>query len=368
MVIVPKPQDHNEEVAGASISLVVLSRDEAPKLDRCLGSLRPYVDEIVVVDTGSVDDSVAVANKHKATVYEMEWPNNWSVALNALISKVKTDWTLRLDQDEWFDPEEGAKLRPLAQQDQVCGYTLVRRDLIEANSDAYDEIEIIRFWRSHEKIHFERAMHEVMRFHLFEEAFPGKVLLRSDVFFWHDGHIGLTKEKGLRNIAYLRKDLEADPGNVITKSYLATTLHGTGDPEGKPMLRELMDELLTYDHQPPYQVALAVAMHMELIPNEEVNDERTARVIAKALEWFPTNPVHLFYAAVLERRRENLERALELFLLIDSLAESNTFDRGMSIPLEFVGERLWKSMGFVATKLGRQDVVKRCQMKLAAQK
>ena len=132
------------------------------------------------------------------------------------------------------------------------------------------------------------------------------------------------------------------------------------------MLRELVDELLTYSEPPPYQVALAVAMHMELIPNEEVNDERTARVIEKALTWFPTNPVHLFYAAVLERRREDLERALELFLRIESLAESKSFDRGMSIPLEFVGERLWKSMGFVATKLGRQDVVRRCQMKLAS--
>jgi len=44
---------------------------------------------------------------------------------------------------------------------------------------------------------------------------------------------------------------------------------------------------------------------------------------------------------------------------------SGEYDRGMSIPNEFLGEKLWKSLGFVATKLGRQDIVLRCQQKLA---
>jgi glycosyltransferase involved in cell wall biosynthesis len=350
------------------LSLVVLSRDEARKLDRCLGSLRHVCEEIVVIDTGSVDDSLDVIKKHGATLYQMEWPNNWSIALNELISKVKTDWTLRLDQDEWFDDDQARALKDLTRHEKVAGYYILRRDLIEDGSDRYDEINVLRLWRTHEKIRFERAMHETMHHADFYEAWPGKVLLRSDVWFWHDGHVNGMRHRAARNIAYLRKDLEEHPGDLITRSYLATTLHGSGDPEGKPMLAELVDDILKpgAPERPPNQVGLAIAMHMELITAEEAMTPRTELLIKKTLEWYPTNPVHLFYIAVLERKRGNLERALQVFLKVEKLAESGDYDRGMSIPLEFLGERLWKGMGYVATKLGREDIVRRCQMKLAA--
>src|SRR5689334_11935215 len=92
------------------VTLAVMVRDDANGLDRCLASLKEFVDEIVVLDTGSKDDSVEVAKRHGATTYEIEWRDDFSYALNILFSKVQTSWTIRLDSDEWFDPDQAKAL------------------------------------------------------------------------------------------------------------------------------------------------------------------------------------------------------------------------------------------------------------------
>jgi hypothetical protein len=351
---------------AGGLTLAVMVRDDAKKLGRCLSSMRSYVDEIVVLDTGSKDDSIAVAKKHGATVHEMEWPDDFSVALNVLLSKVKTAWTFRLDSDEWLDPEQSLAIRELTHHDQVAGYYVVRRDLIDEHG-RFDQIHVLRLWRTHEKIYYEGAVHEVIRHARFDENWPGKVLLTSDIFVWHDGYVNQARQKGERNLQILKREVQDHPERIEARAMLATTLHGIKDPEGKSLLDSLADQVLdpNFVGTPPTQVALALAMHMELIPPEQAATPQTERLLQKVLEWYPKNPVILYYAAVLERKRENLERALKLFLKVEALAESGEFDRGMSIPADFLGERLWRSLGFVATKLGRDDIVRRCQAKLA---
>lgn len=354
---------------AGNLTLAVMVRDDAQNLDRCLASMRPFVDQILVLDTGSKDDSVAVAKKHGAFVHEIEWPNNFSIALNEMLSKVETPWTLRLDSDEWVDEPQARAIKELTKHEKVCGYYLIRRDLAD-ESGKFDEIHVLRLWRTHEKILYEGAVHEVIRHSRFEEAWPGKKLLTSDIYFWHDGYIHQVKEKGQRNLEILRQEVIDHPEKLEARAMLATTLHGMGDAEGKPMLDSLVADLLKPDFVgiPPTQAALALAMYMELIPAEAANDPATELLIKKVLEWFPKNPVLLFYAGVLERKRGDLERALRMFLKVEALAESGEYDRGMSIPAEFLGERLWKSLGFVATKLGREDVIRRCQMKLGVRR
>ncbi|RYG22402.1 MAG: glycosyltransferase family 2 protein, partial [Burkholderiales bacterium] len=64
----------------ASIAAVLIVRDEARCIERCLKSIRPHVDRIVVLDTGSVDGTPALAAACGAAVHHLEWPNDFSVA------------------------------------------------------------------------------------------------------------------------------------------------------------------------------------------------------------------------------------------------------------------------------------------------
>src|SRR5579862_3779817 len=111
------------------LTLVCITKDQAGKLLRMLESVQGVVDDIVVVDTGSKDLSIGVAKTQGARVFQIEWPGSFSVALNSALEKVETEWTLRLDTDEWLLPESGSQIRKLLENDSASGYYLLRQDL-----------------------------------------------------------------------------------------------------------------------------------------------------------------------------------------------------------------------------------------------
>lgn len=94
------------------ISLVVIARDEAPRIGRLLHSVLPWVDEALVLDTGSRDDTVRIARDLGAKVDTLVWPDDFSAARNAALDRAGAHWHLVLDADEWLI-EGGAFLREL---------------------------------------------------------------------------------------------------------------------------------------------------------------------------------------------------------------------------------------------------------------
>ena len=89
----------NKTTRKPRLSLCMIARDEAAFLDQCLGSVRGLVDQIVVVDTGSTDDTAQVARRHGALVLEHAWQGNFSLARNFGLEQASGDWVLVLDCD-----------------------------------------------------------------------------------------------------------------------------------------------------------------------------------------------------------------------------------------------------------------------------
>ena len=83
-----------------TISLCAIVKNEEEIIQKCLESVQGFVDEIVIVDTGSTDRTVEIAQEHGARVEHFEWINDFSAARNFALSKVKTDYALVLDADE----------------------------------------------------------------------------------------------------------------------------------------------------------------------------------------------------------------------------------------------------------------------------
>ena len=342
-------------------------RDDAQRLDRCLASVKGHVDAICVLDTGSKDNSVEVARKHGAKVHEIEWPNNFGEALNVLLAMVETPWTVRLDSDEWFESGQASQLRRATEMREASGFYMIRRDLgVEGN---FAEIEVMRLWRTHPDIQYVGAVHENIPHASIEKAFPGKKILRTPLFFWHDGYTTDVKGKAMRNIQLLKGELEKHPEKIEIRAMIATTYKGTGEPEGPEYLEEFIDHFLSVDLDNPLpQVALALAMYMDSMPEWRVQEDRTGELIRRAVKLYPKNPAILYFAGILERRRGNMEAALKRFLKLEALVEMGDYDRSMSIPQEFVGDRLWNALGYVSTQLGRQDVADRAGRRLAMAK
>jgi hypothetical protein len=85
------------------LALVMIVRDEAARIARCLDSARTLVDDIVVLDTGSLDATPAIAAAHGARVFSFDWCDDFAAARNAALDRSDADWNLVLDGDEWFD-------------------------------------------------------------------------------------------------------------------------------------------------------------------------------------------------------------------------------------------------------------------------
>ena len=110
------------------LSLSMIVRDEAAQIEACLRSVQGFADELVVVDTGSTDDTVARAQALGARVEQIPWPGDFAPARNQALQWVSGDWVLVLDADERLRPEAWAPLRALMAQPDVLLINLLRHE------------------------------------------------------------------------------------------------------------------------------------------------------------------------------------------------------------------------------------------------
>jgi (heptosyl)LPS beta-1,4-glucosyltransferase len=104
----------NDPVASAKLPLsgVVIAKDEGDRIGRCVASLVALCSDVVVLDSGSVDDTVAVATAAGARVEQQPWLG-FAAQKNAAIARATQPWVLLLDADEWLDNAAAVRLRTL---------------------------------------------------------------------------------------------------------------------------------------------------------------------------------------------------------------------------------------------------------------
>ena len=97
----------------ASLSLCLVVRDEQEYLPQCLASVRGLADEIIVVDTGSMDRTREIARDFGATIYEIPWQDDFAAARNFALNKATSDYVFMLDADEYISPHHILNLHVL---------------------------------------------------------------------------------------------------------------------------------------------------------------------------------------------------------------------------------------------------------------
>jgi tetratricopeptide (TPR) repeat protein len=141
------------------LSLSMIVRDEAPRLERCLQSVAGFVDEMVVMDTGSRDGTEAIAERCGAVVHRIEWPGDFAPARNRALELVSGDWVLVLDADEELRSEVREPLRALMREPDLLLINLLREEQGAAQSP-YSSVS--RLFRRHPGIHWSRAYHAMV--------------------------------------------------------------------------------------------------------------------------------------------------------------------------------------------------------------
>lgn len=202
------------------ISAVLITRDEAAVLPRCLDSLKGAVDEIVVLDTGSKDETATLAQERGASVFHAEWPNDFAAARNMALAHAKGDWILWIDADEELvvAPE---RVRALTDAGHGA-YDVEIENLVDDRPDGDRFVHpALRFFRRGETTAWEGRVHEQV---------VGTVGTRVRIegpFLRHHGYrpsIMTAKDKAARTIGLLEAALEDKPDDVFQRFNLANAL------------------------------------------------------------------------------------------------------------------------------------------------
>ena len=216
-----------------TLSLCLITRNEARNLPACLASVRGLADEIVVVDTGSTDETVALARGAGATVHEMSWPGDFSVARNAALARATGRWILVLDADETLPPASVAAVRKLVAAPPRRAYTLVQRSRL-ATAAAHLDVAIVRLFPRDERVRFERPIHEQVNTSLERCRIP---IEDTGIIFEHSGYAEASAmpAKTARNRALIETALHAaESGPAAERDphlryFYANTFFDTGD-------------------------------------------------------------------------------------------------------------------------------------------
>lgn len=336
----------------------MIVKNEEQKLPRCLDSVKGYVDEIVIVDTGSTDRTLEIAKAHNARTYEIQWPGAFDAARNESIKHVETEWILWLDADEWLAEGSGAKIRRATEREDAYCFGVIMREV----GEELVETSMTRLFRSRPHVPFVGIVHEHLDQSVLAASGETRKEFSTDILILHDGYSPeQRKAKADRTIDLLKKELAIRPGQPYYEAKLACTLAAAGHPDARQELLRIGDRLLEMEDEMEVDIAYASVFGplFAILPDEELRSAGVDTLIRLAGGWFPENPVVLWHVAQIEVRRNNLPSALYALLDIEKMAETGQFDRRTPYHPGILSVGLWTNLALVAHQMGRRDVALR---------
>ena len=207
-----------------TLALCMIVRNEADNLREGIAPIRNGFDEIVIVDTGSDDDTVAVAHELGATVASFEWCDDFSAARNVSLSHATADWILWLDGDDRIEPEALAQLRQTLSRGQSQAYVL----RLVVTGDSPVSCMQVRVVPNVPGLQFEGRVHEQLAYSVERLGLP---IVPLDIAIVHEGYedADTLVAKKRRNHGLLLKQLEEQPDDVLTRFYLIRSHRDLGE-------------------------------------------------------------------------------------------------------------------------------------------
>ena len=211
------------------INLVMIVKNEARSLKKCLQAAKPLVDRILITDTGSTDKTVEIADMMGAAVSEFTWVDDFSAARNFALDQSDADWNLVLDADEYLRPFDRKRLEKLLSAKEGLWYGGITR------YDSYRDENGISVSTSILPRLLPGGVRYAGRIH--EQPIGDYPCYALPLSADHDGY--LYEDKGERNLAYLKKTVREEPQDPYYQFQLASTLRNLKrTEESLPYFRE----------------------------------------------------------------------------------------------------------------------------------
>lgn len=202
-----------------TIGIAMIVRNEEKYLPDFLKNTAPYVDQLVVVDTGSIDSSVELLKKANVELVEIKWPDDFAKARNKGLEKLKTDLALVLDPDEFISRNDLVRLRELAADPKAEAFRFSIASQVERSS-------AIRMWRHRPGRLFKDAVRETIDL---SDVKPSGIV-DPQITIEHHGfeHEAVRHDKGKRNLALLSEVFKTRGAEPDVLFHIATEYYHTG--------------------------------------------------------------------------------------------------------------------------------------------
>jgi GT2 family glycosyltransferase/tetratricopeptide (TPR) repeat protein/2-polyprenyl-3-methyl-5-hydroxy-6-metoxy-1,4-benzoquinol methylase/glycosyltransferase involved in cell wall biosynthesis len=215
------------------LSLCMIVRNNASIITACLESIRPWVDEMIVVDTGSTDETPQIAARLGARVFHFPWCDSFSAARNESLRHACGQWIFWMDSDDVIDAANGLNLRELALREvpaALMGYVMqVRCPGAGPNGNAdVTVVDHIKLIRNRPELRFEGRLHEQI---LPAIRRAGGETAWTDLFVVHAGydHSPAGQQQKLeRDLRLLHLELQEQPNHPFTLFNLGMTYADVG--------------------------------------------------------------------------------------------------------------------------------------------
>ncbi len=232
----PRAQRAAQKAMPASdqtVSLCMIVKDEEAMLPRCLDAVAQFVDELIVVDTGSTDRTIAIAESFGARVLHHAWDGDFAAARNVGLDAASSDWLMYLDADEVLVEGDGPRLRELLGHTWREGIFLTETNHVgEIEDGAAVQHNALRLFKNRPEYRFEGRVHEQFAHKL--PALPERVAY-TQVRIEHFGYLGTVrdaKEKSRRNLELLERQVAEGVDTPFLHFNLGSERAAAGDFAG----------------------------------------------------------------------------------------------------------------------------------------
>ena len=212
---------------GLSVCMIV--KNESANLADSLADFRSFADEIVVVDTGSIDNTKEIAARFTSRIFDFEWIDDFSAARNFALSKARKSYQLWLDADDRIAPKMQGHINSLKSHfdGKKAFYFVLENCQINSPPSFCNQLRCTPLIPG---LQFESRIHE--------QVFPSAVrlglqLVTTDIVIRHMGYMddAMKFAKAKRNLAILKKEVEQGGDHGGLYFFLALTLDPLGDKE-----------------------------------------------------------------------------------------------------------------------------------------
>jgi glycosyltransferase involved in cell wall biosynthesis len=180
----------------------MIVKNESRYLHRCLQSVVDLVDEMIIVDTGSIDNTKQIGFSYGAKVYDFQWTNNFSEARNFALKRSESNWNIVLDADEYIDQRSIKEILKFIQGDYRIG-RIIRKDKFYQDGELKTSHSLISRILPKGASYVGRIHEQV------SSKYPKE---NTSIAVHHDGYL-LKSDRAERNLKLLELELSENPKN-----------------------------------------------------------------------------------------------------------------------------------------------------------